>query len=165
MIVRVIGASPEAIRRMRAIAPAGVDIVDEAIAEPDWVVTATHDQRVEALQSSGLQPYRVLEIPALATDFDRLQIETLRTALVKMGGIGPWRSIGSPLGERIAAMVVRRMMKDAASVATPGDALPIGVGVAGVRTRIPVGRRLDQLLKDRALERARRLASHTVRLD
>lgn len=165
MIVRVIGASPAAIRRMRAIAPAAVDIVDEAIAEPDWIVTATHDQRVEALQSSGLPPYRVLEVPVLATDFDRLQIETLRTALEKMGGIGAWRSIGSPLGERIAAIVVRRMMKDVASVATPGDALPIGVGVAGVRTRIPAGRRLDQLLKDRALERARRLASHTVRLD
>jgi hypothetical protein len=165
MIVRVIGASPEAVRRMRAIAPASVDIVDEAIAEPDWVVTATHVQRVEALQSSGLPPYRVLDIPALATDFDGLQIETLRTALVKMGGIGPWRSLGSELGERIAAMVVRRMMKDVASVATPGDALPVGIGVAGVRTRIPAGRRLDQLLKDRALERARRLASHTVRLD
>jgi hypothetical protein len=34
-----------------------------------------------------------------------------------------------------------------------------------VRTRIPAGLRLDQLLKDRALQRARRLASHTVRLD
>jgi hypothetical protein len=165
MIVRVIGASPGAIRQMRAIAPAGVDIVDEAIAEPDWVVTATHDQRVEAIQSSGLPPHRVLENPAHAADFDQRHTEALRTALVKMGGIGPWRSVGSPLGERIAAMVVRRMMKRVAGVATPGDALPIGVGIAGVRTRIPAGLRLDQLLKDRALERARRLASHAVRLD
>jgi hypothetical protein len=165
MMVRVIGASPEAFRRMRVIAPAGVDIVDEPIAEPDWIVTTTHDQRVEAIQSSGLPPYRVLEIPTLATDFDQQHTELLRTALVKMGSIGPWRSIGSPLGERIAAMVVRRMMKGAPPEAAPGDAVPIGVGVAGVRTRIPAGRRLDQLLKDRALERARRLASHAVRLD
>jgi hypothetical protein len=165
MMVRVIGSSPEACRRMRAIAPAGVDIVDEPIAEPDWIVTTTHDQRVEAIRSSGLPPYRVLEFPALATDFDQQHIELLRTALVKMGGIGPWRSIGSSLGERIAAMVVRRMMKGEPPEATPGDAVPIGAGVAGVRTRIPAGRRLDQLLKDRALERVRRLASHAVRLD
>src|SRR5262245_66684873 len=98
MIVRVIGAGPEVIRRMRAIAPDGVDIVDEAITEPDWIVTSTHDQRVEAIQSSRLPPYRVLEIPALATDLDQPHAEILRTALVKMGGIGSWRSIGSPLG-------------------------------------------------------------------
>ena len=165
MMVRVIGASPEAFRRMRAIAPAGVDIVDEPIEEPDWIVTTTHDQRVEAIRSSGLPPHRVLEIPALATDFDHQHTELVRTALVKMGGIGPWRSIGSPLGERIAAMVVRRMTKGAAPEAGPGDAVPIGVGVAGVRTPIPAGRRLDQLLKERALERVRRLASHAVRLD
>ena len=165
MIVRVIGAGPEVIRRMRTIAPAGVDIVDETIAEPDWIVTSTHDQRVEGIESSRLPPYRVLEIPALATDLDQPHTEILRTALVKMGGIGPWRSIGSPLGERIAAMIVRRMMEGTVPVAGPGDAVPIGVGVAGVRTRIPVGRRLDQLLKDRALERVRRLASHAVRLD
>ena len=165
MIVRVIGASPDVIRRMRALAPARVDIVDEAIAEPDWVVTATHDQRIEVIQSSGLPPYRVLEIPALAADFDQRHTETLRTALVKMRGIGPWRSVGSPLGERLAAMVVRPMMKGVAGEPTPGDALPIGVGIAGVRKRIPAGVRLDQLLKDRALQRARRLASHTVRLD
>ena len=165
MMVRVIGGSANAIRRMRAIAPAGVDIVDETIPEPDWIVATTHAQRVEAIQSSGLAPYRVLEIPELASDLDQSKTEAVRTALVKMGSIGAWRTVGSPLGERIAAMVVRRMMKGAAPVTAPGDATPIGVGVAGVRARIPVGRRLDQLLKDRALERVKRLASHAVRLD
>lgn len=165
MMVRVIGASAEAIRRMRAIAPAGVDIVEEPIAEPDWILAATLHQRIEALRASGLVPYRVLEMPELAADLDQSDTEAVRTALVKMGGIGPWRSVGSPLGERIAAMIMRRMMNGAAPVAVPGDAVPIGVGVAGVSTRMPAGPRLDQLLKDRALERARRLASHTVRLD
>ncbi len=84
--VRIIGASNSAIRRVRSMAPAGVDVVDEPIAEPDWIVVATGGQRIEAIASSGLPPFRVVEVPTIAGDLDAPDAAALRAALVTDGG-------------------------------------------------------------------------------
>lgn len=107
--VRIIGASAAAIRQIRAIAPARVDVVDEPLAEIDWMLVATGGQRIEAIRSSGLPPLRVIEMPGIAGDLDASETDALRTALVKMEGIGVWRTQESPLGVRLASMVVRRL--------------------------------------------------------
>jgi hypothetical protein len=110
MMLRVVGASRHAIRQLRAIAPSGVLVVDEPIAEPDWVLVATGSQRLEALALSRLPPYRVLEVPEIAGS-DQLPTDALRAALATMSSIGARAPVGPSLGVRIAAMVVRRMMK------------------------------------------------------
>ena len=107
--VRVIGASAAAIRQLRAIAPARVDVVDEPLAEIDWMLVATGGQRSEAIRSSGLPPFRVLEVPAIAGDLDRPDTDALRAVLVKIASIGVWRAAISPLGTRLAAVIVRRL--------------------------------------------------------
>ena len=107
--VRVIGASAMAIRQLRAIAPARIDVVDEPLAEPDWIVVATGAQRIEAIRSSGLPPFRVLEVPCIAVDLDLSDTDAMRAVLVKIAGIGVWRAEISPLGTRLASMIVRRM--------------------------------------------------------
>ena len=84
--VRVIGASAAAIRQLRAIAPARLDVVDEPLAEIDWMLVATGGQRSEAIRSSGLPPFRVLEMPAIAGDLDRPDTDALRAVLVKIRG-------------------------------------------------------------------------------
>jgi len=61
--VRIIGADAATIRQLRAIAPARVDVVDEPLAEPDWIVVATDDQRIDAIRSMGADPVRKLVIP------------------------------------------------------------------------------------------------------
>jgi hypothetical protein len=105
--VRVVGASATAIRQLRAIAPARVDVVSEPIAEIDWMLVATGGQRIEAIRSSGLPPFRVLEVPGIAGDLDPAGMNALRAMLVKIGGIGVWRPEISPLGTRLAAAIVR----------------------------------------------------------
>ncbi len=107
--VRVVGASLSAIRRLRSIAPPGVDVVDEPVAEPDWMVVATGSQRLEAIQSSGLPPFRVVEVAAIAGDLTPPDAAALHAALVKMAGIGVWRVAESPLGVRLAGLIVRRL--------------------------------------------------------
>jgi len=108
--VRAIGASAAALRQLRAIAPARVDIVDEPLAEPDWVLVPDGTQRIEAIRSTGLPPFRVLEVPAISGEIDQPSAEALATALMKMGQIGVFRAGESPLGVRLAAMVVRRLI-------------------------------------------------------
>lgn len=107
--VRVIGASAAAIRQLRAIAPAQLDVVDEPLAEIDWILVATGGQRSEAIRSSGLPPFRVLEVPGLTGDLDPSDSDALRPVLVKIAGIGVWRAEISPLGTRLAAVIVRRL--------------------------------------------------------
>ena len=109
--VRMIGTDAATIRQLRAIAPARVDVVDEPLAEPDWIVVATDDQRIEAIRSTGLPPFRVVEIPAISGPLDELDIEALRTMLVKMAGIGVWRREPSPVGVRFARILVRRLAR------------------------------------------------------
>ena len=108
--VRVIGASPLVMRRLRAMAPARVDVVDEPLAEPDWILVPDHAHRVEAIRSSGLSPFRVLEVPAISSELDPSSGEALAAALVKMGQIGVFRAGESPLGVRLASIVVRRLI-------------------------------------------------------
>jgi hypothetical protein len=107
--VRVIGASGAAVRQLRAVAPARLDVVEEPIAEPDWIVVTTSDQRAEAIRSSGLPPFRVLEVPALTGELDLAAVDALRAVLVKVAGIGVVRAAESPLGVRLASMIVRRL--------------------------------------------------------
>jgi hypothetical protein len=109
--VRTIGADAVAVRQLRAIAPARVDVVDEPLAEPDWVVVAAVDQRIEAIRSTGLPPFRVVEIPAISGLLDESDVEALRTMLVKMAGIGVWRPEPSPVGVRFARLLVRRLAR------------------------------------------------------
>jgi hypothetical protein len=107
--VRVIGVSDATLRRLRTLAPARLEVVDEPIAEPDWIVVATGDQRIEAIRSSGLPPFRVLEIPDISGDLDGSEADALRTVLVKVAGIGVRRAAESPLGVRLASFIVRRL--------------------------------------------------------
>lgn len=109
--VRIIGADAAAIRQLRTIAPAGVDVVDEPLAEPDWIVVATDGQRNEAIRSSGLPPFRVVEVPAISGRLDSSDIDALRTVLAKMAGIGVWRVDPSPVGVRLARLLVRRLAR------------------------------------------------------
>ena len=167
MIVRVIGASERALRQIRASAPAGVDVADEAIAEPDWILVATEPQRIDALGATGLPPFRVLHVPEIADDLDRSVQDALRTVLTKIEGIGAWRPLTSGVGVRLAAVAVRRIVHDSVprGTAQPSpEPVAVALGAGGLHTRMPVGERLDQLLNERALERARRFASNTVRL-
>lgn len=108
--VRVMGASVAAIRRLRAIAPARLDVVDEPLAEIDWMLVATGDQRIEVIRSSGLPPFRVLEVPGIVGDLGPADTDALRAVLVKMAGIGVWRAAESPLGVQLASMIVRRLI-------------------------------------------------------
>jgi hypothetical protein len=107
--LRVVGASATAIRQLRAIAPARVDVVEQPIAEVDWMLVATGGQRSDAIRSSGLPPFRVLEVPRIAGDLDPSDTDALRAVLVKIAGIGVWRAEISPLGTRLAAVIVRRL--------------------------------------------------------
>ena len=166
MILRIIGASGAALRQIRGSAPAGVDVVDESVAEPDWILVATDQQRIDAIRSSGLAPIRVLQAPEIVNALDQPTLEAMRVMLTKIEGIGAWRPGISPVGVRLTAIAVRRVMNDLGLGRTaqpPVEAVPISTAV-GNATRMPVGRRLDELLQERARERAKRFASHTVRL-
>jgi len=110
MLVRVVGASRDAIRQLRAIAPAGMDVVDEPIAEPDWILVATASQRLEAVASSRLPPFRVLEAPEIA-EVNQSPSDALRTALVRISGIGARRLREAPFAVRLTALIIRRLMK------------------------------------------------------
>ena len=109
--VQIIGADAATIRQLRAIAPARVDVVDEPLAEPDWILVATDDQRIDAIRSSGLPPFRVVEVPAISGRLDESDIDALRTMLLKIAGIGVWRAEPSPVGVRFARLLVRRLVR------------------------------------------------------
>ena len=109
--VRIIGANAATIRQLRAIAPARVDVVDEPIAEPDWIVVATDGQRIEAIRSSGLPPFLVVQVAAISGRLDEADIDALRTVLLKMAGIGVWRVDPSPIGVRLARLLVPRLAR------------------------------------------------------
>ena len=109
--VRIVGADAATVRQLRAIAPARVDVMDEPLTEPDWFVVATDGQRVEAIRSSGLPPFRVVSFPAISGRLDESDIDALRTVLIKMAGIGVWRVDPSPIGVRVARLLVRRLVR------------------------------------------------------
>jgi hypothetical protein len=109
--VRIIGADAAAIRQLRAIAPARVDVVDEPVAEPDWILVATDGQRIESIRASGLPPFRVVEVPAISGSLDEPEVDALRRVLVKIAGIGVWRPEPSPVGVRFARLLVRQLTR------------------------------------------------------
>lgn len=161
MTVRVIGASPRAMQRLRQIAPSGVDIVDEPLAEPDWIVVATTAQRIEAIASSRLAPFRVMEIPAIASDPDAQTVEALRQALVKMAGIGASRPLMSSMGLAITGWFVRRTLTvDSAPTVTAVVEDPETRNTrSGVPRPMPAGSRLDELLVASERKRAERFVA------
>ena len=165
MTVLVIGASDRAIRQLREIAPSGVDIVSEAVAEADWMIVATTDQRVEAVRSRGLEALRVLEFPEIASELDSVTKDALRSALVRMGGIGGSRPLLSAIGLAVVRPFVRRNEKrtvnDAAAM--PVDD-PERLAQSGVLPPMPVGARLDDLLAESERTRAKRALAQIVRI-
>jgi hypothetical protein len=165
MTVLVVGASDRAIRQLRTIAPSGVDIVSEAVAEADWMIVATTEQRVEALRSRGLAAFRVLEFPEIASELDAGTTDALRSALVKMGGIGGSRPLLSSIGLAVVRPFVRRTAKrtvDDAAAMPGGDSERLTQ--SGVLPPMPVGARLDELLAESERTRAKRALAQIVRI-
>jgi hypothetical protein len=165
MTVLVIGASHRGLQQLRAIAPAGVDMVDEGLAEPDWVIVATNDQRVEAIASTGLTPFRVVEIPEIASALDESAMASLRGTLAKMSGIGASRPLLSSLGLAIVRPFIRRSVKRTSfETASGSHEFPAPVPRrSGVLKPIPAGRRLDDLLTARERKRVDRFLAQVQR--
>lgn len=171
MTLLVVGAPEPALREIRALVPAGVRVVSRGAA--DWIIVATPRQRVEAFNAHRLPPYRVVEVPDVATELnDRKTRDGVRAILVAMAGIGPVRETTSGAGVALARLFVRRMtggepvqVPPPVGVALPVDAVPIGTDVTGVAGRIAAGPHLDEILATLALERARRFVSRAVRFE
>jgi len=165
MTVLVIGASDRAVRQLREIAPSGVDIVSEAVAEADWLIVATTDQRVKAVHSRGLEAFRVLEFPEIASELDSVTKDALRSALVRMGGIGGARPLLSSIGLAVVRPFIRRTAR---STVTDAAAMPVDdrerLEQSGVLPPMPVGARLDDLLAESERTRAKRALAQIVRI-
>jgi|RhiMethySRZTD1v2_1073278.scaffolds.fasta_scaffold08716_9 hypothetical protein len=112
MTVLVIGASRQALRQLRTIAPPRVDIVDEPVAEPDWLIVATTAQRIDTVCAHDLPAFRALECPEIASELNAISVDALRTALVKMAEIGECRSLISSIGLALVRPFIRRRAAD-----------------------------------------------------
>ena len=164
MTVLVVGATAKALERVMAAAPAGMRVIADAASAPDWILVANGAQRAEAIATSGLTPYRVVEIPSLRAD-DALP-ESVRESLVTIAGIGPSRPLISAIGVAIVRRFVRRRI--ARAEATPRivlapDLPETGMLVSGVPPRMPAGARLTTHLASRSRDRAARFAALAVR--
>jgi len=172
MTLLVVGATESALRQIRTLVPAGVRVVDGG-ASPDWIIVATARQRAEAINNHRLSPYRIVEMPEVATELSERKIrDGIRANLVAMAGIGRVRHTPSRLGVAVARLFVRRMVGvepvpsfSPMEVALPADAVPIGAGVAGAAGRIAAGTRLDEILAALGRERIKRFVSHAVRFE
>jgi hypothetical protein len=168
MTVLVIGASSPAIQRIRQIAPSGIDIVDQPLAEPDWILVATTTQRIEAIGSSRLAPFRVLETPEIASAIDATTADALRQALVKMAGIGASRPLMSSTGVAIARLCIGRRVKTDPSShanATLAEDPEERNTRSGVPRPMAAGARLDDALAASERKRAERFLAQAVRSD
>ena len=167
MIVLVIGASDRAVRQLRQIAPSGVDIVNDAVAEADWMLVATTTQRVEAVRTRGLAAFRVVEYPEIATELDAAALEALRAALVKMAGIGGSRPLLSSIGLSLVRPFVPRSANLTAVTADTGplDDPETRMARSGVPRPMPAGSRLDDLLAASERKRAERFVAQAMRSD
>ena len=168
MTVLVIGASSGAIQRIRQIAPSGIDIVDDVRAEPDWILVATTTQRIEAIASHRLVPFRVIESPEIASDLDAATADALRQTLVKMAGIGASRPLLSSIGVAIVRSLIPAAAKtdpvpdvDATLVEDPETRITR----SGVPRPMPAGTRLDDLLAASERRRAERFVAQAVSSD
>jgi hypothetical protein len=167
MTVLVIGASSRAIRRLRQIAPSGVEIVDEPLAEPAWILVATTTQRIEAIGSSRLAPFRVIEMPEIASDLEATTADALRQALVKMASIGASRPLTSSMGVAIVRSLIGGSVKtDPAHLhATLAEDPEERNTRSGVSRPMPAGARLDETLAASERKRAERFVAQAVRSD
>jgi hypothetical protein len=169
MTLLVIGATPSALQRVSALAPAGVRVVEDArSATPDWILVATGDQRAAAVITHGLAPFRIVEMPALASDDEVAgSSAVLQAILVKMAGIGPSRPLISSMGVALVRPFVRRRVAVASAHPMPDATLPTlsatGMVMSTVPGRIPAGTALDEHLASRARERVKRIAALAVR--
>jgi hypothetical protein len=172
MTLLVVGATESALRQIRTLVPAGVRVVDGG-ASPDWIIVATARQRAEAINSHRLSPYRIVEMPEIATELnERKARDGIRANLAAMAGIGRVRHTPSRFGVAVAHLFVRRMVGtepvgdfSPIDVALPADAVPIVDALAGVAGRIAAGARLDEILAALGRERIKRIVSHTVRFE
>jgi hypothetical protein len=187
MKVLVIGATAPTFRTLRALAARAsprLEVYDDrGPASPDWIVTATGDQRAEAIATYGLPPYRVLEVPALLSESEMARAEgTVRAGLAKMAGLGPARPLVSRAGVSVARLFLPWLQRaaDRASHRLDADEFkgtdevpwpptatrwtegPGAQLMAHVLERIPVGRELDEILAHHAMKRAKRFAAQTT---
>jgi hypothetical protein len=167
MIVLVVGASEHAVRQIRQIAPSGVDIVDDVVAEADWMLVATIAQRVEAVSARGLAAFRVVECPEIASALDAAALDALRGALVKMAGIGAARPLLSSIGLSLVRPFVPRSasLTDPAADTSPLDDPETRMARSGVPRPMPAGSRLDDLLAASERKRAERFIAQAMRSD
>jgi hypothetical protein len=158
MTALVIGASDQAIRRLREIAPRGVDIVSEPVAEADWILVASMPQRIEAMSARRMPAFRVLEWPEIASNLDSATADALRAALVKMAEIGAVRPLLSSLGFAIVRPFVRGSTDTAAVAADAGapDESEDKLTRRLLPRPMPAGARLDEVLREREHKRAER---------
>ncbi len=183
MNILVVGTTEPVLQRLRALAArvsTRLDLFDErGPAVPDWILTATADQRAAAIARHHLAPYRVMALPALASESELTRSEdSIRAGLAKIAGIGvpgpPLSSAGVSLTRMvlrsIMGIVERAAMRSAAEdfefsddVPWPPTATRWTTGEQAelknrVLDRIPVGRELDDLLEHQSRKRAKRFA-------
>jgi hypothetical protein len=165
MTVLVIGASARAVDQLRQIAPRGLDIVNEPVAEADWILVATTSQRADAVRSHALAPFRVVELPEIASELDPAAMHAVRTALVKIAGIGGPRPLVSPMGLALVRLFVRRRSPSGAVLAHASvfDDPEATLTRRLVPRPMPSGTHLDELLRERARKRAERFIAQAQR--
>lgn len=165
MIVRVVGASDRAVGQLREIAPPSADIVNDAVAEADWMIVATTAQRVEAVRERGLAAFRVVECPEIAAELDTAALESMRATLVKMAGIGASRPLLSSIGLALVRPFVPRSanLTGPAADASPLDDPETRMARSGVPRPMPAGSRLDDLLATSERKRAERFVAQAVK--
>ena len=183
MNVLVVGTTEPVLRRLRILAASvsrRLDLVDErGPTVPDWILTVTVEQRAAAITRHGLAPYRVIALPALASESELTRSDdSIRAGLAKIAGIG---APGPPLSRAgvaltrvvlrwISGAIERAALRSAAEHFEFSDDVPwppaatrwtTGEGAElknRVLERIPVGPELDDILEHQSRKRAKRFA-------
>ena len=183
MNVLVVGTTEPVLQRLRGLAARvspRLDLVDErGPAVPDWVLTVTAEQRAAAITTYGLAPYRVIALPALASESELTRsADSICAGLAKIAGIGAPGPPLSPAGVAVTRVVLRWVggaieraaMRSAAADFEFSDEVPwpqpatrwtTGEGAElknRVLDRIPVGPELDDILEHQSRKRAKRFA-------
>jgi hypothetical protein len=178
--VLVVGTTEPVLQRLRRLAARvspSLDVFGErGPVVADWVLTTTAEQRVAAIASHRLPPYRVIELPALASEPDLARSEDVVLAgLAKIASVGAPGPHLSPAGVSITRVVLRwisgAIERSAAEEFEFSDDAPWppsatrwttgeGAELKGrVLDRIPVGKELDDILAHQARKRAKRFAA------
>lgn len=80
-------------------------VAGATIRRPDWVLVARAAERLDAFGRYRLPAFRVIEVPALATD-DVLDARVVSAGLARMRELGPFRPTVSALGVAAAGLVM-----------------------------------------------------------